>query len=68
MIAILEWIDGFGNDTYVKGIYPNFEQAEQAHLADEYSKGDRWQEFEYGSVAFDWYEANNFPKKKNKRK
>ena len=29
MIAILGWTDGFGNDTYVWGIYPTLEIAKR---------------------------------------
>lgn len=52
MIAVLRWTDGY---TYVKAIYPTLEQAKQY-----FSKGDRWVEFNYGLVDFDWYEANKF--------
>ena len=63
MIAILGWTDGFGNDTYVIGIYPTLEQAKR-----HYQKGDRWVEFEFGNVEFDWYEANEFRNEKHKPK
>lgn len=63
MIAILGWTDGFGNDTYVKAIYPTFEQAKQYAV-----KGDRWTEFDYGQVDFDWYDANEFRDEKHKKK
>ena len=67
MIAVLCWTDGFGNDTYVKAIYPTLDEAKQ-----NFEEGDRWKEFEYGLVDFDWYEANEFrrlhrkPRKKKK--
>ena len=70
MIAVLGWTDGFGNDTYVWGIYPTLEMAKQ--YANE--KGLCWVEFDFGEVDFNWYEANEFrnekhkPKKKKKKK
>ena len=63
MIAVLRWTDGFGHDTYVKAIYPTLEQAKQY-----FSEGDRWVEFNYGLVDFDWYEANEFREIKHKKK
>ena len=70
MIAILTWVDGDNcNETCVKGIYPNYRQAEFAYFTNEYFKeGDRWQKFEYGSVDFNWDEANKFPKISKKKK
>ena len=56
MIAILGWTDGFGNDTYVWGIYPTLE------IAKRYAKKElRW-------VEFDWYDANEFRNEKHKPK
>ena len=56
MIAILGWTDGFGNDTYVWGIYPTLE------IAKRYAKKElRW-------VEFDWYFANEFRNEKHKPK
>lgn len=63
MIAVLGWTDGFGNDTYVKAIYPTLEKAKQY-----YSEGDRWVEFDYGKVDFDWYDANEFIGLKHRKK
>ena len=54
MFAVLEWVDGFGNDTRVAGIYPTLDEAIV------YDENDRWIEFEFGEVNFDWYEANKF--------
>lgn len=62
MVALLGWTDGFGNDTYVHGIYPSMDEA-KAHA----KEGLRWVQFDYGEVDFDWYEANEF-KDKNKKK
>ena len=59
MIAVLSYVDGFGNDTYVEGIYPTLEIAKQ-----HYSKNFRYQEFEFGTVDFDIYDAKvAYPKK-----
>lgn len=63
MIAVLRWTDGFGNDTYVKAIYPTLEIAKQY-----FSEGDRWVEFDYGLVDFDWYDANEFREIKHKKR
>ena len=64
MIAVLSYVDGFGNDTYVEGIYPTLEIAKQ-HC----SKNFRYQEFEFGTVSFDIYDAKiAYPKKKKERK
>lgn len=63
MIAVLGWTDGFGHDTYVRAIYPTLEQAKQY-----FTDGDRWVEFDYGKVNFDWYDANEFRNIKHKKK
>lgn len=63
MIAVLRWCDGFGNDTYVKAIYPTLEEAKQ-----HFEEGDRWVEFDYGLVEFEWYEANEFKEKKYRKR
>ena len=64
MIAVLSYVDGFGNDTYVEAIYPTLEIAKQ-----HYSKNFRYQEFEFGTVSFDIYNAKiAYPKKNKERK
>lgn len=73
MIAVLGWVDGFGSDTSVWGIFENIEaaQAEYAEYKDKEEKHERlrYQKFTFGSVDFDWYEAKElFPKKKGRRK
>ena len=55
MIAILGWSDGFVKYICVKAIYPTFEQAKQ-HA----QKEDRWIEFDFGTVDFDWNNAHEF--------
>lgn len=55
MIAVLSWVDGFGNDTQVCAIYPTLEEA--AAYADE---SCRYEEFEFGEVNFDYFEAKEF--------
>lgn len=63
MIALLTWVDGFGADTQVIGIFPTLEAAK--HYA---KKGDRYVEFDFGLVEFDIYEAKEiYPKKKRKK-
>lgn len=62
MIAVLSYVDGFGNDTYVEAIYPTLEIAKQ-----HYNKFFCYQEFEFGTVTFDIYGAKvAYPKKKEK--
>ena len=63
MIAVLSYVDGFGNDTYVEGIYPTLEIAKQ-----HYSNNFRYQEFEFGAVDFDIYDAKLAYSKKKKRR
>ena len=74
MIAVLDWVDGFGSDTAVSGIFENIEQA-VAFVGDleENAKKNhpsRYEEFSFGEVYFDYYEAKKFsaPKKTYKKK
>jgi hypothetical protein len=63
MIAVLVSVDGFGNDTQVVGIYPTLEIAKQHH-----DYNFRYEEFEFGKVYFDIYDAKEaYPKKKKRR-
>lgn len=57
MIAVLGWVDGFGNDTQVCGIYPTLEEA-KANTGE----GFRYKEFDFGEVDFDFYEAKELQK------
>ena len=72
MIAVLSWVDGFGADTSVWGIFKTIEEA-QAHYAEYKDRKDRhqrlrYQKFTFGAVDFDWYEAKElFPKKKGRK-
>lgn len=52
MIAVLGQVDGFGNDTQIYGIYPTLEEA-KANVGE----GFRYEEFDFGEVNFDFYEA-----------
>lgn len=74
MIAVLDWVDGFGSDTMVSGIFENIEQA-VAFVGDlkENAKRvhpSRYEEFSFGEVDFDYYEAEKFsvPKKIYRKK
>lgn len=63
MIAVLSYVDGFGNDTQVDGIYPTLEIAKQ-----HYSHNFFYQEFKFGKVTFDLYNAKEaYPNKKKRR-
>ena len=68
MVALLSWVDGFGADTMVRGVFNTIEEAQEyARLSDD--QPDKFQIFKTGkTVYFDWYEANSFPSKKNKKK
>lgn len=64
MVAVLVYVDGFGNDTQVDAIYPTLEIAKQ-----HYGENFRYQEFEFGKVAFDIYDAKvAYPNRRKKRK
>lgn len=63
MIAVLVYVDGFGNDTQVDGIYPTLEIAKQ-----HYNYNFRYKEFEFGKVEFDIYDAQDaYPRNKKRR-
>ena len=65
MVAVLEYIDGFGADTEVVGIYKNLEDAIIANYGNKF----RYKEFEFGKVEFDNYDSNIYDGgKKQKRK
>ena len=55
MVVVLEYIDGFGADTEIVGIYKNLEDATVNH-------GNKFQykEFEFGKVEFDIYDCNTY--------
>ena len=64
MVAVLEYIDGFGADTQVVGIYRSLEDA-----IVNYGNEFRYKEFEFGKVEFDIYDCNTYDGgKKQKRK
>lgn len=64
MVAVLEFVDGFGHDTEVIGIYPTLEIAKT-----KFSQNFLYQEFDFGKVCFDLYEAKEaYPKVKKKKK
>lgn len=53
MIALLTWVDGFGCDTNVKGIFSTIEEARPFM-----KKDDRYVYFESGLTNFDYYSAD----------
>lgn len=63
MIAVLEYVDGFGHDTKVVAIYPTLKIAKKS-----IGHNFRYQEFEFGEVYFDWYDAKEAYSKKEKIK
>ena len=63
MIAVLRYIDGFGADTEVAGIYKNLEDAVINH-----GNNFQYKEFEFGEVEFDIYDCNTYDIKAVKRK
>lgn len=72
MIAVLDWCDGFGNDTCMLGIYESVEIARDKVAP--YGENDkfherRYQEFNLNEeVCFDYYEAEPLHKKKKKKR
>ena len=63
MIAVLDFVDGFGHDTEVVGIFPTLEAAKK-----HYQKNFLYQEFKFGAVQFDLYNAKeSYPTKKGRR-
>ena len=65
MVAVLEYIDGFGADTQVTGIYQTLEDA----IIAKYGNKFQYKEFEFGQVEFDIYDCNTYDgKKKQKNK
>jgi len=67
MVAVLEWIDGFGADTKVAGIYQTLEDATIANHGNKFS----YKEFEFGKVEFDIYDCKTYDggkKQKNKKR
>ena len=66
MVAVLEYIDGFGADTEVVGIYKNLEDA-----IVNYGNKFQYKEFEFGKVEFDIYGCNTYDggkKQKNRKR
>ena len=63
MIALLTWVDGFGADTQVRGIFPTLKAAKRYA-----EKGDKYVEFDFGLVEFDIYEAKDIYPAKRKKK
>lgn len=64
MIAVLGWVDGFGADTKVEGIFKTMADA-ISYVGDLKKNADRdcplrYQEFDFGETDFDYYEANHF--------
>ena len=64
MVAVLEYIDGFGADTQVAGIYKSLEDA----IIVNYGNKFRYKEFEFGEVEFDIYDCKTYDEKKNKKR
>lgn len=64
MVAILYYVDGFGNDTCVKSIHKNMDDAKRKHAEDvrenPRAEKDLWVEFEFGDVDFDIYSSNSY--------
>ena len=56
MVAVLKYIDGFGADTQVAGIYKSLEDAIIANYGNKF----QYKEFEFGLVDFDIYDCNTY--------
>lgn len=71
MIAVLSWVDGFGADTYVEGIFESVEEARAFFPFDrdkEYAL--KYQEIKLNQIcSLDYYDAEYLhPKKKQNYK
>ena len=64
MVAVLKYIDGFGADTEVTGIYKSLEDAIIANYGNEF----QYKEFEFGLVDFDIYDCNTYDIKAIKKR
>lgn len=69
MYAVVCWCDGFGNDSYVSGIYQTLEEAiSNANLSKESDTPDKIVEFNFGKVNFDYYECTCITRKRKNKK
>jgi hypothetical protein len=68
MIAVLSWVDGFGADTLVEGIFETLEQAQQYFPWDRGEETPRkYQEFDLNEETyFDYYGQPYLHKRKRK--
>ena len=68
MYMLIGWCDGFGNDAYVKSVYPTREKAiEHANLEGE--SPDRLIAFDFGDeIDFDYYSAERIKVHKKRKK
>ena len=63
MIAVMNWVDGFGNDTVIYGIYTDVETAKKSYPIN--GSEARYVEIEINRpIEADWYDGEPlFPKK-----
>ena len=68
MYLLIGWCDGFGNDAYVKSVYPTREEA-IAHANVEGNCPDKLIAFDFGkAIDFDYYDAESIKLHKNRKK
>jgi hypothetical protein len=68
MIIVLGWCDGFGNDTFVLGIFDSIETARKKCEMECNGYETRYQEVELNTIQdFDYYMATPLFKKNKKR-
>ena len=68
MYLLIGWCDGFGNDAYVKSVYPTREEA-IAHANTEDVCPDKLIAFDFGKeIDFDYYSAESIKQHKRKKK
>lgn len=68
MYLLIGWCDGFGNDAYVKSVYPTREEA-VAHANVEGDYPDKLIGFNFGEeIDFDYYNAEDIKLRKNQKK
>lgn len=70
LYVVVGWTDGFGNDSFVRGIYPNKEQALQHRYIDDTfnEHSDRIAEVEFGEVDIDFYDLPEIKLNKKRKK
>lgn len=67
---VVGWVDGFGADTEIKGIYPTREEAIKHCRFDSSDSGysDKVAQVNYGEINVDYYELPKVKERPSKKK